>query len=665
MDTISDDEESYSDAPWMTNKDPPGLCRSILRQLMKPLPGMASVVESADSPQAGSDENSHIDVVVLELDNDACDTDSGNVTGLLASDVMDIGDADLSESSWIVNIQGEHTASVMTSNLSDSVIESVDAVRVRSPKHGEDFIESGDAQGVGDSCDSAVVLKVDGSATCLTVLGDASDASKTDIEQASDKVTDTSEPMEFSGDQIREYLAIHNITSSQSFDPIIVPPFLESSLLPSDSMNAPPTPPYCYPLDPFVSPPFLNFNPLSPTTNFRLPIALQHILALDLNIESIAPYCAKPKSMYTFICAQPFRRDEYASHFGNVHGDIHSGLNGWLEARCPLALYGCTYSVLRLNPHGGCVRFSSVLDSFGFKPTPSSQCLTSSMVSVDIATPGCAFRNSTQCTSDENRASKLNITLGGSSLSVQGGDDSRKEVHSVEADPEMSHVALNSHELDDQTCNQDTKLSPLETETVKDFSRIISDCEATIMSAERIDAAQDVQLTKEDSQNAVKDKKFANEVSSQERQVTDISQQLDLTRNVPKFKECTPEIYTSKDYDSAVSVETARTQPVFRKPYPEYLVEQTPPRDEDTLSPLPFEILQYVGRCLDSFSLCNLALTSHYLRDVCRSLVERRGIVIQEWEKVPAKTWRRHSWVVTYQVIRWKLGMGDFELLPG
>ena len=101
-----------------------------------------------------------------------------------------------------------------------------------------------------------------------------------------------------------------------------------------------------------------------------LNLTLQEILALDLNLESITKYQAKPKSMYTFLCAQMFRRDEYASHFKNVHCDIHAGLNGWMECRCPLAHYGCTYSLRRFYPthEGASVVFSNVLESFGVKP---------------------------------------------------------------------------------------------------------------------------------------------------------------------------------------------------------------------------------------------------------------------------------------------------------
>ena len=66
-------------------------------------------------------------------------------------------------------------------------------------------------------------------------------------------------------------------------------------------------------------------------------VPLLSTLGLDLSIECIPRYQNKPKSMYTFVCAQDFRRDQYADHYRNWHSDIHGGLDGWLEQRCPLA----------------------------------------------------------------------------------------------------------------------------------------------------------------------------------------------------------------------------------------------------------------------------------------------------------------------------------------
>ncbi len=95
-----------------------------------------------------------------------------------------------------------------------------------------------------------------------------------------------------------------------------------------------------------------------------------HTLRLDLVLECVARYQTKQRSMFTFVCGQLFRRDEFSSHFKNVHGDIHAGLNGWMEQRCPLAYYGCTHSQRRFCPsvQGFRVIHDRHLGSFGVQP---------------------------------------------------------------------------------------------------------------------------------------------------------------------------------------------------------------------------------------------------------------------------------------------------------
>ncbi|XP_020343185.1 F-box only protein 30 [Oncorhynchus kisutch] len=95
-----------------------------------------------------------------------------------------------------------------------------------------------------------------------------------------------------------------------------------------------------------------------------------HTLRLDLVLECVARYQTKQRTMFTFVCGQLFRRDEFSSHFKNVHGDIHAGLNGWLEHRCPLAYYGCTYSQRRFCPsvQGSRIIHDRHLGSFGVQP---------------------------------------------------------------------------------------------------------------------------------------------------------------------------------------------------------------------------------------------------------------------------------------------------------
>lgn len=66
--------------------------------------------------------------------------------------------------------------------------------------------------------------------------------------------------------------------------------------------------------------------------------------------------------------------------------------------------------------------------------------------------------------------------------------------------------------------------------------------------------------------------------------------------------------------------------------------------DNESLESLPFIVLQHVGRYLDGKSLGNLALTSKYLRWVCASLLQEKGMVEMKWEK------RDDSWQITKRV---------------
>ncbi|CAL8317079.1 unnamed protein product [Merluccius merluccius] len=74
---------------------------------------------------------------------------------------------------------------------------------------------------------------------------------------------------------------------------------------------------------------------------------------------------------FSFVCGQAFRRDQFSWHSANVHADIHAGLSGWMERRCPLAYYGCTFSQRRLcpaGPVGARVVHDGRLRSFGVRP---------------------------------------------------------------------------------------------------------------------------------------------------------------------------------------------------------------------------------------------------------------------------------------------------------
>lgn len=125
--------------------------------------------------------------------------------------------------------------------------------------------------------------------------------------------------------------------------------------------------------------PFSSHGNSIPPPPTHLPIYLDQPLGLNVVVETL-PKFQKQFPMYSIPCNQVFRRDEYSSHFKNVHSDIQGGLNGWLEHRCPLAQYGCTFVRYRLLPHSqnGAVVFSQELGSFGIKPCSHSTGTTAS-----------------------------------------------------------------------------------------------------------------------------------------------------------------------------------------------------------------------------------------------------------------------------------------------
>jgi hypothetical protein len=106
---------------------------------------------------------------------------------------------------------------------------------------------------------------------------------------------------------------------------------------------------------------------------------LNSLVRLDMRLETETRLQTKPKSMYTFVCAQQFRRDEYGWHSKNVHDEILGGMNNWLEQRCPMASYGCGFSMRRMYPNfndkegdnfipKSTIVFSPGVESFGIAP---------------------------------------------------------------------------------------------------------------------------------------------------------------------------------------------------------------------------------------------------------------------------------------------------------
>lgn len=110
----------------------------------------------------------------------------------------------------------------------------------------------------------------------------------------------------------------------------------------------------------------------SPFCTLRLGLVLEALEVEAVPHNRYLPPNPRYQHMFPFVCAQSFRRDQFSSHFTNVHGDIHAGLNGWMEHRCPLAYYGCTFSQRRFYPsmRGAKVVHDRSLRSFGVQPCP-------------------------------------------------------------------------------------------------------------------------------------------------------------------------------------------------------------------------------------------------------------------------------------------------------
>lgn len=98
---------------------------------------------------------------------------------------------------------------------------------------------------------------------------------------------------------------------------------------------------------------------------------------VHVEAEAVTRRHNKTSSAFSYICGLFFRRDEYHSHFRNVHCDIQAPLNGWFQQRCPLAYLGCTFTQMRFRPAGQqvAIKFRQDVSAFVLQPhVPSSLC---------------------------------------------------------------------------------------------------------------------------------------------------------------------------------------------------------------------------------------------------------------------------------------------------
>ncbi|XP_058491006.1 F-box only protein 40 [Solea solea] len=122
----------------------------------------------------------------------------------------------------------------------------------------------------------------------------------------------------------------------------------------------------------FSSAPFDSDASLADVIADKPPCLYMHIEA-----ESVTRRHNRTSSAFSYMCGHFFRRDEYRSHFKNVHSDIQASLSGWLQQRCPLAYLGCTFTQTRLQParHPAAIKFCPHVSTFVLQPqVPSSTC---------------------------------------------------------------------------------------------------------------------------------------------------------------------------------------------------------------------------------------------------------------------------------------------------
>ncbi|XP_041467095.1 F-box only protein 40-like [Lytechinus variegatus] len=331
-------------------------------------------------------------------------------------------------------------------------------------------------------------------------------------------------------------------------------------------------------------------------------------LSLDLSLESITRYQAKPDSMYTFLCAQEFRRDEYPYHFQNVHSDIHGGLNGWMEQRCPLAPYGCTYSQRRLYPgtQGAHIIHSENLESFGL-------CLEESQREKTEVSGSCA---------DTSLSGNPDGRTGDGD--AQEGEDQGEHYKYPKLDAEVTSKSsgckdMGSEHGDDERTNCDVHVTDSNNDSLHKNSTE-SKCNAFQDGIN--DKPKDVSMDSEFCIDRGSSEEYVSEISS-------MDQSGDTDREASKeFKGRQREKSSTEDSPKeALEVDMTSGGKV------DYTEAVSKDIGTDYLSQLPFELLRYLLRFLDCFTINHLAMASKLLRQVCCSLLEERGMVVLQWEK--------------------------------
>jgi len=560
-----EDRDGSSRAPWLTGKEPPGLQRSILNELFPELPNKSG---TNGSPS------------ILEAENVRCALCSKPKPDCPASATVCLTDADelalhsrADSDDRDVVCRGSHQSGSQnnplhllsngceTSSDSDpaewpSSQVAVEVARSETCHHGTELQETNYSRNNN-------VPPFDAASSMSAVATDSCTAGSIDAAQRKSEFDETVDTIGDVGEyRVATDRHLNANTTEREIDQAVLTTSISGvgSLVPEQSSES-------------------------------LPLTLHEVLAVDLNIEVCSRYHIRDPSLYSFICAQLFRRDEFTRHVRDVHSTIHDAIDHWLEVRCPLAHYGCTFSMHRRLPSGADIIFSPLLESLGLRRTNESlpKAPVESLPHVCTQMPTLSDTPST-------------------------------------ADALVEHLTAASTDMVAPEC------LPEEPEKSLESSRnCLKERTSDILVSSTLAEGRDLESLSSSSADG--------KVSDLERYgAKEPAKSLLRCENRPK--ECTPEMFTSTEYDSTVCIRPRSSK------------EPTPVDDDNDevlcLTGMPFELLVRIATFLDSFSLCNLSLTCWLMRDVCRSLLKQQGLVVQEWQR--DCSWSSPRWKISHQV---------------
>ncbi|KAH9426245.1 TRAF-like zinc-finger [Dermatophagoides pteronyssinus] len=333
------------------------------------------------------------------------------------------------------------------------------------------------------------------------------------------------------------------------------------------------------------------------------PVPKCNTLSLEISIRSYAFYQPKPRAMYTFRCGLDFRKDELAAHSRDIHSDIHGGLDGWIEYRCPLFYNGCTFVHRRLWP-----RLSQNEPSYVDRWNRQQ---TTIVYNESLETFACCSVNDNDY--DDVRSNRTtNISFDQCEDDddddlMMDDDNKRNESFDHQQPSSTSSVSLESPSFDDEN-NHRIML----TKTARKNST--SACGGngdSIISTSHSSSSYSLLYSNNNSSVPLLLMSGKGGINGGIAATTTTTANNTSSSCISSRKSSDGNIYFS-------------------------------------LNNLPFELLQNICKYLDGFSLNNLSFTSKRMRMVVQSFVKKKGYVVLQWKRFEMEK-GKFQWRVVYK----------------